>query len=294
MTKKIPTYSICNLLGADRCMASFVVTDIRSFVLSHQDLYFPHRHDFYQLVLFTAGGGQHTIDFKNYNIARGQVYAMTPGQVHTWQFEPDTQGFIVNFHESFFTAAVNKPHYVRSFSVFDPISTRPVNMLVEASLQAAQQLFEQMLEEFGRDDIFRMETLRSLLTLLLVRISRAVPVIYQENASSHHLELMRQFELLVEQHFYEKRLPKAYAELLFISPNHLNAITNAALGTSAGDVIRERVLLEIKRLLVNSDLLINQIADRLNFEDNAYFSRFFKKYTGASPEAFRAAYLKNI
>jgi len=56
---------------------------------------------------------------------------------------------------------------------------------------------------------------------------------------------------------------------------------------SAGELIRNRVLLEAKRLLVNLDLTINEISGLLNFSDSAYFTRFFKKYTGQTPEAFR-------
>ena len=75
--------------------------------------------------------------------------------------------------------------------------------------------------------------------------------------------------------------------MLFMTPNHLNALSNAVLGKPAGELIRDRVMLEAKRLLVNSDYTITQIADLLHFEDNAYFTRFFKKYTGLSPENFR-------
>jgi len=78
-----------------------------------------------------------------------------------------------------------------------------------------------------------------------------------------------------------------------MTPNHLNALTNNVLGKSAGDLIRERVLLEAKRLLANSDLLISQIAESLQFEDNAYFTRFFKKYLGTTPEGFRVSYMQS-
>jgi AraC-like DNA-binding protein len=89
-----------------------------------------------------------------------------------------------------------------------------------------------------------------------------------------------------------KKLPKEYAEMLYITPNHLNALVNATIGKSAGTLIRDRILLEAKRMLVNSDQNVNEIAYQLQFEDNAYFSRFFKKYTDTSPEKFRQVYNK--
>jgi len=83
------------------------------------------------------------------------------------------------------------------------------------------------------------------------------------------------------------RLPKQYAELLYITPNHLNAICNDLLGYSAGKLIRDRVILEAKRLLINMDLMVAEIAEQLNFADQSYFIKFFKKQEGITPEKFR-------
>jgi AraC family transcriptional activator of pobA len=291
MSMKMPTYSICNLLGADRCMTEIVVTRLRDFVDSHGDIQFPHRHDFYQIVLFTRGGGRHSIDFQQFEIAPHQVYYMAPGQIHTWEFDANTEGYLVNFNESFFTSICHNPNFVRDFPLFSSISGVSVNTLDLSCCAEVEETFAQMLEEFGKKDRdFTMDILRGMLTIILVRLSRVVPQTFQEAASKHNLVLMRQFEKLIEQHFREKRLPKEYAELMFVTPNHLNALTNNVMGKSAGDLIRERVLLEAKRMLANSDLLISQIAETLNFEDNAYFTRFFKKYLGTTPEGFRASY----
>jgi AraC family transcriptional regulator, transcriptional activator of pobA len=101
MAKKMPTYSICNLLGADRCMTEIVVTRLRDFVDTHRDIQFPHRHDFYQVVLFTRGGGKHSIDFQQFEVIPHQVYYMAPGQIHSWEFDEETDGYLVNFNESF-------------------------------------------------------------------------------------------------------------------------------------------------------------------------------------------------
>jgi len=293
MVKKMPTYSICNLLGADRCMTEIIVTRLRDFVNAHQDIQFPHRHDFYQIVLFTRGSGRHSIDFQQFEVLPHQVYYMAPGQIHTWEFDADTEGYLVNFNESFFASMYQNPHYVREFPLFSNISGVSVNILDMTCCAEVEQTFAEMLEEFEKGGEYKMDLLRGLLTVILVRLSRVAPQSFKEGASKHHLVLMRQFEKLIEQHFREKRLPKEYAEMMFMTPNHLNALTNNVLGKSAGDLIRERVLLEAKRLLANSDLLISQIAESLQFEDNAYFTRFFKKYLGTTPEGFRVSYMQS-
>jgi AraC family transcriptional activator of pobA len=59
------------------------------------------------------------------------------------------------------------------------------------------------------------------------------------------------------------------------------------LGIPAGEVIRNRIALEAKRLLINNDLTVQEIAGQLNFADNSYFTKFFKKQVGITPEEFR-------
>ena len=95
------------------------------------------------------------------------------------------------------------------------------------------------------------------------------------------------------QHYIDVKLPKDYAELLYITPNHLNAVCKDVLGLSAGEVIRNRTLLEAKRLLTNPRLNISEIAFNLNFSDNSYFTKFFKKIEGITPEEFRKRTLNN-
>ena len=294
MAKKMPTYSICNLLGADRCMTEIVVTRLRDFVDSHRDIQFPHRHDFYQIVLFTRGGGRHSIDFRQYEVVPHQVYYMAPGQIHTWNFDAETDGYLVSFNESFFTSMYHNPHYIREFPLFNHISGTSVNTLDMTCCAEVEQTFAQMLEEFDKGDDYATDILRGMLVVILVRLSRVAPDTFKEGASRHNLVLMRQFEKLIEIHFREKRLPKEYAEMMFVTPNHLNALSNNVIGKSAGELIRERILLEAKRLLANSDLMIGQVAETLRFEDNAYFTRFFKKYMGTTPEGFRASNAMNF
>jgi AraC-like DNA-binding protein len=105
--------------------------------------------------------------------------------------------------------------------------------------------------------------------------------------------LIRNFQKLIEQHYIDVKLPKDYAELLYITPNHLNAVCKDVLGLSAGEVIRNRTLLEAKRLLTNPRLNISEIAFNLNFSDNSYFTKFFKKIEGITPEEFRRKTLNN-
>jgi AraC-like DNA-binding protein len=104
---------------------------------------------------------------------------------------------------------------------------------------------------------------------------------------------MINFRQLIETNYREKKLTKEYAAMLYVTPNHLNALSKDVTGLSAGELIRDRILLEAKRLLINAQINISQIAAELGFIDNSYFTKFFKKYVGFTPEIFRKQIIKN-
>jgi len=134
------------------------------------------------------------------------------------------------------------------------------------------------------------DMVRSLMLQLFISVGRLNGGDAQPQTGVYNHTLLKNFKKLIEDNFTKLKLPKEYAELLYVTPNHLNALCNDVLGISAGELIRNRVVLEAKRLLVNFSLNITEISYRLNFADNSYFTKFFKKQTGLTPEAFR----KNI
>src|SRR5207248_651550 len=58
---------------------------------------FPHKHDFFQLILITAGEGIHKIDFQNHKVAPGRVFFMKPAQVHSWTLSKNIKGIVIEF-----------------------------------------------------------------------------------------------------------------------------------------------------------------------------------------------------
>ena len=78
-----------------------------------------------------------------------------------------------------------------------------------------------------------------------------------------------------------------------VRPNYLNAVCNEVAHSSAGDLIRNRILLEAKRLLIHEKKTASEIAYELGFADNSYFGRFFKKYENTTPDGFKKLFFKN-
>lgn len=295
MKNAIPVYDICRLSDVPSVQKNqeFHIERFGNYVSRHpKSLHLSHGHSFYHMVLFTKGSGKHTIDFMQFNVKPGQLYCMIPGQVHSWNFTGDVDGFIINFSDNFFRSLLLRPDYLEQFIFFSGISNDGVIQLKNSVLERVNLLFEELLfqselvKSNGNTDILRV----ILLHIFLLMDENTAKVHSNTVAGSRQM-LMKNFRRLIEQHYKTMRLPKEYADLLYITPNHLNALCQEMVNTTAGELIRQRVLLEAKRLLINADLNISEIAYTLNFKDNSYFSRFFRKYEKISPEDFRARFV---
>ncbi|MGF6845020.1 AraC family transcriptional activator of pobA [Chitinophaga sp. W3I9] len=283
----IPTYDICSLAMGKPASEDILVARFSEYLAAHRDIHFPHRHSFYHLAFFTAGGGSHTIDFEKFPVKPGQLYFMVPGQVHSWFFSGGIEGYVMNVSAGFFNAFLQDADYVERFPFFSGVSAEGVVQLPKAAIPVVTAQFEGMLKEMKGDQAYSQDMLRLQVLGMFIAVSRASRQGETRQELPHNYVLLRNFRKLVEQHYMQLRLPKEYAALLYVTPNYLNAFCRHMLGKSAGEIIRDRILLEAKRLLINADMSIATIAYQLNFADNSYFTKFFKKYAGTTPEEFR-------
>ncbi len=288
--KHIPVYDICALQDNGGSLHDdLIIEPFGAYLKRHPHLTVPHRHSFYHMLLFTKGKGKHTIDFEQFPVTKGQIYFMVPGQVHSWQFEGETDGFVLNFSEHFLSSFLKNDRYTDQFPFLDGIAANAVLQLKGPVYEDAKALMSRILEEATQKQVLAMDAIRICLLQLFITVSRSGDNPHVQQSQQHNAVTLRNFRRLVEQHFATLKLPKDYAAMLYITPNHLNALCKDQLGKQAGEIIRDRILLEAKRLLVNKDMQIASIAYDLNFTDNSYFTKFFKKLTGLTPEQFRKA-----
>lgn len=290
--KLLPTYSINTLTENRHGAMHFSADFFARYLDEHRNLQFPHKHSFYHLVYFSKGTGQHSIDFINFPVRAGQIYFMIPGQVHSWDFKQAPDGFIVNFSEQFINEMIVDPRYLDQYRFFNGVPADQVIDIPKKHRIAIEQTLVTIINEGKSSHLLNSDFARFTLLQLLIQVHRLLPP-EQREVTQYNSLLFRNFQKLVDQHYREKKLTKDYAALLYVTPNHLNALSKDVSGRSAGEVIRDRVLLEAKRLLINAKMNITEIAGELGFSDNSYFSKFFRKYEGISPEIFRHQTIKN-
>ena len=75
--------------------------------------------------------------------------------------------------------------------------------------------------------------------------------------------------------------------MLHVSPTYLTQTTKSLTGKTSNEILHDKLILEIKRLLTQTTLDVQEISAMLNFADQSYFTKFFKKATGETPLKFR-------
>jgi len=286
MKSEFPLFDICHFNERKEV----VVSRFGVFIKKFKKTTFPRRHDFYHMVLFTEGSGKFSIDYKTCSIKPYQFYFMTPGQIHDWHFQGEMDGYVINFPARFFQSFLLKTDYLDQFFFFKGNVRDCVIEIPEELRWTVVELIEKAITETETDNKFKNDTVRVLLLHLFMVISNIDSRDRQLMVESNKKALRQNFEKLIEENYIRLRLPRQYAELLHVTPNHLNKLCNELVGLSAGDMIRNRVILEAKRLLINLKLTVTEIAYKLNFDDSSYFCKLFKKQTGMSPNTFRKHY----
>ncbi len=245
----------------------------------------PHKHDFFLTVFFSQGNGVHEVDFQKFDIQAGSIFLLKPGQTHHWVLSDDCEGYILFHGKNTFRDLHDFPFH--SFRQNSPEIKLETNFISEYNLR-----FEVIFDEFRSNFNFKNRKLINLIDVLYIDLSR----LYEKKSKtilsgkSVYLEQLNKLELLIEEHFKIEKSPKKYAEMLFITPKHVNRIVKKTLNKTTSELINERVILEAKRLISHSTKTLSEISMELGFEDYAYFSRYFKKISGQTLSAFKKSF----
>jgi AraC-like DNA-binding protein len=284
--EEIPVLDICNMVDASETELAILVFELAEFLAYHNNMQFPHRHNFYQLMFIESVSGYHIIEFTKFEIKENTIYFLNPGQVHEWQFDYKPKGILINFTESYISLFLAILNHLKNYPFFIANGNGSV-VNVESISSNVQILFQQIKHQYARNDESARYMLRLYFLQLLEWMSRPLNNVSTPYELRQGDNILQKFDRLIEEHYTTLRLPEDYAAMLYLTPNYLNEQCISHFGHPAGTHIRNRIILEAKRLLVNSSLTIHEIAWALNFEKHSYFTRFFKRYTSITPELFR-------
>lgn len=251
---------------------------------------YPHRHDdFYEILYITQGSGHYTIDGCRYAMHPEQVFFLSPGQIHYLEVSEDIQGYIFLFTSLFYHLNKSDSFKIFEFPFFYTIGqeTPPLLLNDETKMVFMKELFVLALTESKESYADKYDAVRAILDLILISCKRWYPISTTEGKFSKGKILVKRFKKLVEEKSKDNLTIRDYAGYLSVSANHLSETVKNITGRTSKELINDRTLMEIKRMLLHTDLTISEIAFQLNFSDQSYFSKYFKRHFGISPLDFR-------
>ncbi len=290
--EQIPVYSLHNFSSPERKSQQFQVEVFDAN--RHFSVKYPHRHDFFEVLYLQKGSGFHVIDGNKYRIEPPAVFFLSPGQAHKLELSQDVEGYIFIFTADFYLLNRINQNSLIEFPFFYTIhqDNPPLLLKNEGDIRFLETLFKQGIAEINHAGDHMHEMLRSILDLILTTCAARYPVNENMLNKGKGQILVKKFFHLIEENNHKNLSPGDYADIIGVTANHLTQTVKAFTGKTSVQIIKAKQLLEIKRLLVHTHLNISEIANQLNFEDQSYFSKFFKRETGLTPLQYRSEALK--
>lgn len=242
---------------------------------------------FYSVMLITEGSGSYYADIGKFDFEAPVLLFSTPLQSLKVKHNETLNGYILQFHGDFYCIEYHKARVACNGLLFNNIYIEPSVKLTANDAAIFEGICQNIENEFNTDEPDEV-VLRSYLQLFLAKSSsvklRNMAIEEKEQPKD---EQMERFMQLLEKNYMVLHKPTDYANLLAMSPNNFSKRCNRYYGKSPSLMIQERLILEAKKKLHLTRQSIKEIAFALNFSDEFYFSRFFKKFTKVSPQVYR-------
>jgi AraC family transcriptional activator of pobA len=247
-----------------------------------------HRHTLLsQCVLVTGGPVTAVLDDARTALAGPAVMIVPAGTVHSFRFGAETLGRVLTIDLARVLSAATAAHRSPIEVLFS--MPRAIDLRQEPQLALrAEHLLNRLADEFRQPDsctapIGNWLACCALWILALAIAGAGGPALH----SGADAERLRGFRRLIESHYLRHWPVERYARRLSLSETSLNRLCRSLAGATAFDLIQERLALEARRRLVYAASPVSCIAGELGFKDAAYFSRFFRRHSGISPNEFR-------
>jgi AraC-like DNA-binding protein len=246
----------------------------------------PHRHAGYAINLILEGEIEYFADFKKHSVTGPALMFLSPDQVYQNVRGELYKKVHISFNKDFL---INEVQGVISCWEY-MFSQEVIAVKDEATLAELQTYIQLMQQEFNSTRPQKNLVLRNLLNAFIICSARLMTCncktkIVQMDSSQN--KIVRQFKTLTDEHYLHRTKVVEYADMLYVTPGHLNDLIKSVTGKTAKQIIDEKRVVEAKRLLYWGQHSVKQIAGHLNFEDDSYFNRFFKKHTGLTPALFQ-------
>lgn len=278
---------------------SFTLTNPQTGNLAFKLYYFERnnpfdhidKHNYYSLIWIQQGSGNIKADFNTYTITSNTLLSFSPHQPFLLENDSPLSGLVIHFHPDFFCIHKHHKEVACQGVLFNNIYNAPF-VDVDAKAEANfNMVVEHIKTEMQNPALAQYELLVSYLKIFLITASRLKTEqqseLQKESSDTEEPFILQNLKNYIEIHYKTKHSASEYADMLAITPKALTKLTKAHFNKTLTDLISERIIIEAKRELYLTNKTVKEIAFDLGYNDEYYFSRFFKKNAEVSPQLYR-------
>ena len=260
-----------------------LVAEIGNYADENIPTYFRTSH--YAILFVTQGSLSGRVNMVDFEMkAPAAVYIFNDHVLHYNSSSPDLKVRLLSFSPVIAEELSLSLHYDNLQYAY----ARPAAQLDETSMQTIMHYLDLM-------EILMQKESQERRTTIIKLIQSLSSFFYEFHADSlssqkplsRTEELAGQFLSLVDMHCHEHHNIKWYADALHLTPVYVSNVVKQVTGRTAGDNITDCLVRKAKSLLLTSTLSIQQISDRLGFQNQSHFGTFFRRAVGTSPQKFR-------
>ncbi|MEN0004192.1 MAG: helix-turn-helix domain-containing protein [Bacteroidota bacterium] len=238
-------------------------------------------------IVWGVEGGTHLkVDDIDCRIRKNDIIFLT--QYHKTEVVEISELRVVRFNRSFYCILDHDSEVGCKGILFFGAEGVPAVSIPRDRQEQFEILWKMFAMEMQSRDNLQVEMLQMMLKRLLILCTRLFKEQHEvSDMEPKQVDIVREYNFLVEMHFREKHNVSEYAELLFKSPKTLANYFARYNHKTPLQVIQNRIMVEARRLLHYTDLAIKEIAYELGFDDIQAFSRLFRKKEGMAPTEYR-------
>ena len=249
------------------------------------------RLNYYSIIWIQEGHGTIDADFNKHEFSKNMLLSFSPYQPFVLNAETNISGVAIYFHPDFFCIHKHHKDVACDGVLFNNIYSSPLVTVDEKASSSFEMIIEKFEDEIKKSALAHYELLVSYLKIFLITASRLkseqLNQPQTEATESEEPFILQNLKNYIETHYKTTHSASDYANMLAITPKALTRLTKTHFNKTLTDLISERIIIEAKRELYLTNKSVKEIAFELGYNDEYYFSRFFKKNAEVSPQIYR-------
>ena len=241
------------------------------------------------IVFCLKGSIKFNLGLRKMMITKNQLCIILQDQIiQTTEVSPDFKAGFMVLRRNFFNS---QNHFIETINLHNNLMEQPYFDLSEKEIQEYIQIFNRIKERMAdTNHTYRLQIIQNYFQITFYNIYHLIVTrqdVPEKTNQNNNVMIYDRFIKMVEEHYRKEHSVMFYADKICLTPKYLSSVIYEVSGKHASDCIHEYIVLEARALLKSTNMNMKNISELLHFCTPSHFGRFFKRYTGFTPNEYK-------